>query len=478
MPELINKIQAFSLLEVTSSIQKTINKRYKSPFWVKAEMVKLNFYNKSGHCYPDLVEKKENKIVAQMRSTIWKDDYQRIAKRFKEVTKEELKGGINILFQAKVDFRPTYGLSLHILDIEPGFTLGELVREKQDTIDKLKKENIFNNNKLLPLAKLPQRIAVISVETSKGYSDFTEVLNNNNFNYAVFHMLFSSLLQGEQAVKQIIYQLNRIKKVIHHFDAVAIIRGGGGDIGLTCYNNYKLSKEVALFPIPVLTGIGHSTNETVVEMVAYKNSITPTKLADFLIQAFHNFAVPVKDGEKAIIQRAQQILYESKIKLTDKIKYYISITSKSFEREQANLIRIADKLKFHSTTFIKYFANIIERAHGILSKDSIIICNKQKEMLKQNSNTLIQTTRRSISDLLKVLEQKEKEIELLHPKNVLKRGFSITYFQGKSITDISKLKQGDLIVTELDKGNIESTVENIKKPSWKKKLLIPKRLKN
>src|SRR5687767_6303647 len=179
MPEIINERKVFSLVEVTVSIQKTIAERYKTSFWVKAEMNKLNHYSHSGHCYPELVEKTNGKVIAQMKANLWKTDFDRINHNFLRVLKEPLKDGVKILFCASLSFDPSHGLSLRILDIDPSFSLGELEREKQDTIERLSREGIFHSNKGLKLPVLPQRIAIISVETSKGYSDFLNVLENN-----------------------------------------------------------------------------------------------------------------------------------------------------------------------------------------------------------------------------------------------------------------------------------------------------------
>jgi exodeoxyribonuclease VII large subunit len=305
----------FSLLEVMSSVQKTLNARYTSEFWVKAEMNKLNYYKQSGHCYPELVEKKDGKIIAQTKAHLWKEDFQRISGNFQNVLKEPLKDGIKILFLAKISFDPLFGLALWIKDIDPSFTLGDLEKEKQDAIRKLKEQQFFDRNKQLKLPLLPQRIAIISVETSKGYADFLKVIDHNPWNYRYFYMLFPSLLQGDKAVQDILNQLEKIKKVKDHFDVVAIIRGGGGVIGLSCYNNYQLAKEIALFPIPVITGIGHATNETVSEMVSFYNAITPTKLAEYLLQHFHNFSVPVQNASKSIVRQTQFILKSQKEKL-------------------------------------------------------------------------------------------------------------------------------------------------------------------
>jgi exodeoxyribonuclease VII large subunit len=312
MSEIIQNKKAFSLLEVSRSIKDTLAKRYTSTFWVKAEMIKLNHYKHSGHCSPDLVEKNQGRVIAQIRANIWKRDYERINALFTKILKEPLKDGIKILFLAKISFDPVYGLSLHILDIDPSFTLGDLEREKQECIQKLRAEGLLLKNKSTSFPLLPQRIAIISVETSKGYADFLKIIENNLWGYAFFHYLFPSILQGEKAVDGIIYQLARIKTVLHHFDVVAIIRGGGGDVGLACYNDYQLSRAIANFPIPVITGIGHATNQTVAEMISYENAITPSKLAEMLMQYFHNFAQPVNQAQQKIVDKTRHHLSEAK----------------------------------------------------------------------------------------------------------------------------------------------------------------------
>ncbi|RTY86224.1 exodeoxyribonuclease VII large subunit [Flavobacterium sp. RSP15] len=326
MPKKINNKTIFSLLEVTNSIRKTLEERYKSAFWIKAEMNKLNHYSQSGHCFPEIIEKVNGKIIAQIKATLWRDDYQNINRNFLRILKEPLKDGIKILFLAKISFDPSFGLSLQIIDIDPQYTLGDLENEKRETIKKLQLEGIYDKNKKLELSFLPQRIAIISVATSKGFGDFIDVIDKNSWNYKFFYLLFPSILQGDKAVTGIIAQLERIKKVIHHFDAVAIIRGGGGDVGLSCYNNYELAKAITLFPIPVITGIGHVTNETVCEMFAHTNAITPTKLAEFLLQKFHNFSVPIQKAKEKIADKSRRILSEENTKLESELKLFRSIT--------------------------------------------------------------------------------------------------------------------------------------------------------
>jgi exodeoxyribonuclease VII large subunit len=388
MPDLIDGKKIFSLLEVTTSIQKILSTRYTSSFWVKAEMNKLNFYPHSGHCYPDLVEKHEGKVIAQVKATLWKDDYNRINKHFLSLVNTPLADGITMLFCARITFDPVHGLALRITDIDPVFTLGELEREKQESIATLKKKGIFDRNRSLPFPLLPQRLAIISVQTSKGYADFNKMIQGNPWGYKFFHVLFPSLLQGERAVDSIRLQLDRIRKVAAHFDVVAIIRGGGGEVGLSCFNNYKLSKDIALFPLPVITGIGHATNETVVEMVAYRNAITPTELADFLLQKFHNFSVPVQKAQEVLVSRSRRIIAEQRQNLRHTVRFFRSVTDnvlikshhhiQSFERDllkQANAHVVRQK---------QVHTSLLERVRSV----SQSLCERREQEVLQHTQLL------------------------------------------------------------------------------------------
>lgn len=441
MAESVNDRKIFSLLEVTMSIRRTITERYKSTFWVKAEMNKLNLYTHSGHCYPDLVEKNGEKVVAEMRAVLWKNDYLRINEKFLATLKEPLKNGITILFCAAITYDPVYGLSLNILDIDPVFSLGELEREKLQTIDRLKKEGIFDANKRLKMPLLPQRIAIISVETSKGFSDFLKVIEHNHWGYKFFGFLFPALLQGDRSVGSILNQLKRIKKVKHHFDIVAIIRGGGGDVGLSSYNNYLLAKEVAEFPIPVLTGIGHSTNETVVEMIAYRNAITPTELADFLIQEFHNFSVPLHRAEELIVERAQRMLEDERSAFHNTIRYLRSVTTN-------RIMHHKNELRAVSSGVTRY-------------PDFLLLREKEKIArlgvhLGKGFNQCASREKLRIANI-------EKQVEILDPMNVIRRGFTMALKNGKAIKSVDDIKQGDKLSVITSDGTINTTVDAIEK---------------
>ncbi|MBX5439493.1 MAG: exodeoxyribonuclease VII large subunit, partial [Thermoflavifilum sp.] len=294
-----------SLYELTLRIKNALQENFAERVWIKAEIHKLNYYPHSGHCYPDLVEKREGTIVAEMRGLLWSNNYRRINIAFQRLTGEPLRDGLKVLCLVQVTFDSRRGIALVIHDIDPSYTLGDLEREKQQTIERLKREGWFDRNRQLPIPLLPKRIAIISALTSRGYADFMNVIQQKKDQYHFICKLFPAWLQGEKAVASIIAQLRYIKQFQDTFDVVAIIRGGGGETGLSAFNEYALAREVALFPLPVLTGIGHATNETVAEMVACVNCITPTKLAEFLIERFDAFAEAIFQAEETIVQFAR-----------------------------------------------------------------------------------------------------------------------------------------------------------------------------
>ncbi len=405
----------YTLTQVGQSIQSMIERTYKHPYYVQAEMIKLNRYPRSGHCFPELVEKEENKVKAQMRAVIWRNDFERINDNFLRITGEPLKDGITILCLATIQYSPQYGLALFIQNIEPAFTLGEMARNRLQTIARLKQEGVFEANKKLTMPLVPQRIAVISIETSKGYSDFMVTLQGNKQGYHFDTELFPSLLQGDKAVDTMLQQLNLIEKRKDEFDCVAIIRGGGGDVGLSCYDQYALAHRVATFPLPVLSGIGHSTNETITESVSFANKITPTEVAYYLINRFAEFEQRLDELATALAQSVRWML----------------------ERENAALAQCeADfKLSFHRRLAAENF--VLDKA-----RSDIYIYSKQ----------ILAVASTRISHF-------EEKMQLLAPANILRRGFSITLHNGKPVIDASQLPAGSEIETKLYQGTIQSVVK-------------------
>ena len=471
--------QIFTLKQVALSIKKTIEDRYHQMYWVKAEMHKLNLYP-SGHCFPELLQKEDGKILAQMTASIWSHNYQRINKKFVEIVKEPLREDSTLLMQVKIVFHETYGLSLQILDIDPNYALGELQRERQETLLRLQKENLLNLNQSLPFPLLPKRIAIISADTSKGLSDFRKVVDTNHWNYTFFTVLFQAYLQGDIAVKSIQEQLRKIEKVKHHFDVVLIVRGGGGEVGLSCYNNFELCKSIATFPLPILTGIGHSTNLTVAEMVAYRNAITPTELGGFLIQSFHNFSVPVKDAIKTIRTYSKNTLELENKSLTSELKLFKNATTQRLNETKNHLVNASTSVRTNAKfSLAREKENVLNSQKLIKksAKDVFSIETSSIASLIENVGKRIQfelkikkgEVERAVEIFPKIIQNKlnsqknslqqlEQSVKLMDPIQVLKRGYSITLIDGKTIKENTEIKPGKTIITKTYFGEIESQV--------------------
>lgn len=462
MPESIDDRKIFSLTEVANSIRKTIAERYTTAFWVKAEINKLNTYAKSGHCFPELVEKKESQITCEMRATIWKNDVERINRNFKTTLNESLKDGIKVLMLVNIAYEPKYGLSLVIKDIDPSYSLGELEREKKETIEKLKKENLFDKNKKLNLSLLPQRIAVISIETSKGYQDFIKVIDKNIFGYRFFHMLFPAVLQGDASIRTIQNQLKRIACVKKHFDAVAIIRGGGGDVGLSSFNNYDLAKSICNFSLPVFTGIGHSTNLTVCEMVAFQSAITPTELGDYFLQRFHDVAVPVQRAQDMLIQQIPKLIELEKRQFSHSIQLFKSSVKNILQKQKHNLKEITTEA-IHETKIRlnSEHENISQSLHS-LKKSASTFKRRETENIQAQQDLLAKYHQRFIKTKSDEINQVEKMIRLVDPVQVLKRGYTITTVNGTLLKSTADVKKGDKLVTKTTDGIIISEADQIR----------------
>lgn len=360
--------QIFSLKQVALSIEKTIASRYHQNYWVKAEMHKLNKYP-SGHAFPELVEKEEGRIVAQMNGSIWKQNLQRIEKIFVDQVQEPLKDGIQVLMLVKVSFNPTFGLSLQIQDIDPAFTLGQLQKEKDITLKKLKAEGLLQTNQQLPYPLIAKRIAIISAATSKGLSDFYQVLDQNSFGYTFHTQLFEAYVQGDIAIDSILAALQLIEKNKNQFDLVVIVRGGGAEVGLTCYNNYELCKAIATFPLPIITGIGHSTNLTVAELIAYSSAITPTQLAEMLIAQFRDFELRIERLSQAVVKNAQLQIQRNREKMSQLVQNLAWVKNQFFKIKRTELSHLEQKIELLNPI------HILKRGFTITTVDGKLLKN-------------------------------------------------------------------------------------------------------
>lgn len=407
---------AYSLYELNSIIKSALDLAFPEAYWITAEIAECKC-NQRGHCYLELVEKDENRVIAQVKANIWAYDYRKLSHKFHAATGEALKPGIKIMLLAAVTFHEVFGLSLNVRDIDPAYTIGEMARKKREVIERLEKEGLINLNKGLPLPLVPQRVAVISSPTAAGYGDFFNQLDRNPYGYGFLHILFKALMQGQDAENSIISALNRIKDKKHLFDAVVIIRGGGSAADLSCFDNYGLASCVAKFPLPVITGIGHEKDDTVVDMVAHTRMKTPTAVAEFLISGARSFEERIIGVQQGIKRYAEVFLKDSRLGLDSAARKLVLIPSRMAALRHRLLM---------------------------LGKD---IAHRTGRLLQKHSGGI---------------DNKEQAIRLLDSANVLRRGYSITRHNGKVLRDASVVKSGMAISTKLFRGAIESIVGRTK----------------
>lgn len=458
--ETFNNHTVYSLSDVAMSIHRMIERNYTRPYYIKAEILKLNYYPYSGHCYPELVEREGNTIKTEMRAVIWSANFKDINRRFEQITGEPLKENIRILCLATIQFSPKHGLALHIEDIEPSYTLGEMVRNRQEVIERLKKEKVYGLNRGLTMPLLPKRVAVISVETSKGYSDFMQTLHQNEQGYVFQTELFPSILQGDKAISGILAQLQRIEVRREEFDVAVIVRGGGGDVGMSCYDDYELTRRVATFPIPVLTGIGHSTNLTVTDMVAHANFITPTDVAFSLLESFRRFEQQLNDTMSRIVQCAQTRLAETQQSLTltqTALQYKLP---KLLDEHRNRLGEISKELVFKSRELTMNQTFRLKILMQDMEKNIRLHLNREKQQLQLKAEALPKSCRTSMRRRMQECDDLDGKLRLLSPENVLRRGYSITLKNGKAVTAAESVQPGDLLVTRFYEGEVTSRVQD------------------
>jgi exodeoxyribonuclease VII large subunit len=403
-----------SLFELNSLIHSAIDNALTDVYWIVAEIAECKT-NVKGHCYLDLVEKEDNKTIAQIRATIWSYEYRTLSRKFEAAAKTSLKQGIKVLLLAAVNYHEVYGLSLNIKDIDPAYTVGEMALRKREIIDRLRREGIIDLNKEIALPLVPQRIAVISSPTAAGYGDFIEHLQSNPYGYKFYHTIFPALMQGDDAEKSVIAALDNIDKIKENFDLAVIIRGGGSIADLSCFDNYAIAARIAKFKLPVITGIGHEKDDTVADMVAHTKMKTPTAVAEFLISGLRGFEERIAGLENSICTYADKLLSEAGHLLNSLAQRLSALSARVTAGPLNYLSGLEQKLRLHLRQYMTH---------------------------KENRLASI-----------------EQAVRHLDPVNVLRRGYSITRLNGQAIKDTLQVEDGDIIEIELFKGRVRSKVQ-------------------
>lgn len=453
-------IQKFTLLELNKNIQEKINLNFPDALWIIAEISELNV-NRNGHCYLELIEKDivTDNIIAKSRATIWAFTFRMLRPYFENTTGHELRQGIKILVKANIEFHELYGLSLNIIDIDPNYTLGDLAQKKAEVLKKLQDEGVITMNKDILSPLVPQKIAIISSETAAGYQDFINQLCNNSFEFKYYTKLFPAIMQGLKTEESIVNALEKIYRYEDFFDIVVIIRGGGSQADLNSFNTYLLAANVAQFPLPVLTGIGHEKDESIVDIVAHKKLKTPTAVAEYIIERTSEFETNLFLLRDNIFDLATMFLHHQKTKLIQKSAVLIPTIRNNISKNYYHLNVVIEKFRNRVTLVrknkVNHLIRLLNSVNKITQKGIFIQLEKInlfKDKIKHQSKQYTQKQNLVIGNLT-------NRTVLLDPENILKRGYSITYFNGSRINNLTKININDEITTKLFSGEIRSTVK-------------------
>ena len=296
-------MQTYSLKELCEWIQDLVESDLPDRYWVRAEIASMSV---RGHCYMELIEKADNGILAaKVRATCWSNMYGLLSAYFTQETGESLHVGLQVLLEVSVEFHSVYGLSLNVWNIDPTYTVGDLAKQRQATINKLQLDGVMELQQALELPSLVRRIAVVSSSEAAGYGDFCDQLKNNRFGFDFQVQLYPAVMQGDTASRSIVNALSAIADQEEEWDVVVIIRGGGASTDLSCFDDYELANHCAQFPLPIVAGVGHTRDVSVVDMVVYSSVKTPTAAAEWLID---RVAVQVErvGGMQLRLQKAVQ----------------------------------------------------------------------------------------------------------------------------------------------------------------------------
>lgn len=455
-------IKKITLLELNKSIQETLSERFSGSVWIIAEISELKV-NRNGHCYLELIEKDliNDKIIAKTRATIWSFTYRMLKPYFENTTGQTLSAGLKILVQVNIEFHELYGLSLNITDIDPNYTLGDLAKKKIEILRQLEEDGIIEMNKELPFPIIPQRIAIISSDTAAGYQDFTKQLNNNNYGYTFYTKLFPSIMQGDKAEESIIQSLEKIFEYENLFDIAIIIRGGGSQSDLSCFDSYPLASNIAQFPLPILTGIGHDKDESIADKVAFQQLKTPTAVAEYIINKTLEFDNYLNIQTEQIELHTKNFLTDLKDNLSTSAQILFNVSKDIISKNNFDIKLIDEKIKIKIKGNLKNKYNTLDRK--LLLTNNI---TKNKFTIEQTKiSTLKNIFKNKISNNLKLqkqtLEHKNKKLNLLDPIKILKRGYSITYKNNKRVFDVKNFNQKDQVLIQLFNGFIRSTVDDV-----------------
>ena len=431
------KPQGMTLSEFNARIEQVLNNdaRLRSQ-WVIAETSDLRL-NRSGHCYTELIEKDDQgTTIAKVGAAIWASNYGSLYHKFLKATGQVLTTGMKVLVNVTATFHRLYGIKVIINDIDPSYTMGDMERQRQEIINRLKEAGVFEMNKQLPWPDVPQRVAIVSAAGAAGYGDFMNQLGYNPYGLQFYTCLFPAVMQGAQTVPTVLAALDRINRHIDLFDCVVIIRGGGATSELNSFDNFELANEVAQFPIPVIVGIGHERDVTVLDYVAAMSVKTPTAAAEWLIQRGTNALAHLDELQDAVVNAVRDTVAEAR----EHLAYFTSLIP-----AVARGIIDTNRIKLDN-----YTRNIPFAANNLIAN--------QQTRLERALERMADAVKTAMHREQQRLQALDEKATLLSPVNTLQRGYALVRKDGKCATAADQLQPGDQVTMQFADGAANATV--------------------
>lgn len=432
------KVKRFSLYELNSIVRDIVSMSLPDSYWVEAELSEAR-EGYGGHCYLELIEKDErsNTPIAKAHASCWRNRWMLLKPQFERVTGQRIHAGMKVLLKVHAQFHENYGFSWIVDDIDPTYTMGDMARKRMEIIQTLKEEGVFDLQKELKLPMFCQRIAVISSATAAGYGDFCNQLADNGYGLQFTTALFAATMQGEGVEQSVISALNRINEEWENWDCVVIIRGGGATSDLSGFDTLALAENVANFPLPIITGIGHERDESVLDMISFQRVKTPTAAAAFLVDHLTEVYARIEDAQEAIVNYVKRRLQVERMK---------------FERLSTRIPTLFSLVKVRQSNRLDQLFNRLKVKAERIPADGL----HRLEMLEAR---LKEPVARKLERELHRIDMLSQRAIAQDPERLLSRGYSITLKDGKSIKDASQLKAGDEIETRFAKGVAKAVVK-------------------
>ncbi|PKQ65536.1 exodeoxyribonuclease VII large subunit [Labilibaculum filiforme] len=456
--------KGISLFQLNQQIKNILSETFTSGVWIVAEISELR-YNQNGHCYLELVEKDENsdQIIAKAKATIWSYTFRMLKPYFETTTSQPFSSGIKVLVNVNVEFQEIYGFSLNIKDIDPTYTLGDMAKRRREIIARLDEEGVLDMNKELIFPEIPKCIAIISSPTAAGCEDFVNQLENNTFGYKFHYKLFPAIMQGNNAEESIIAALDKINEYEAIFDIAVIIRGGGSQADLNCFDSYWLAFNIAQFPIPVLSGIGHERDETIVDLVAHTKVKTPTAAAEFLIDCFDECREYQNSLREQFLEEVNEVLLSSSEKLVHLTNKFSPMVSQILERKSNWLNLAKQRLKNAGTHLTGNQFHLQQKLNAQFQHSTQRRIENQKTLIKQLQLAIQTKIKRQVEQEKHNISLFEQSVKYLNPNNILEKGYTLSLKEGRIIKNIDQLSSQDIIETRFANGSVESQVQKINK---------------